>query len=123
MTQQVLGALEFRARLRAGREADLVALRGTRTDESGASRKWRGRRRGHRDRGGSSDSGGGFFEVSKKQTIDDVFNILEEELRSQYSLGYVSDVPIHLAEFRKIQLTVHQKGLVVQARDRYWAHH
>jgi VWFA-related protein len=71
----------------------------------------------------STDSGGGFFEVSKKQTIDDVFTILEEELRSQYSLGYVSDVPLRIAEFRKIRLTVNQKGLTVQARDRYWAHH
>jgi VWFA-related protein len=71
----------------------------------------------------STESGGGFFEVSKKQTIDDVFTILEEELRSQYSLGYVSDVPLRIAEFRKIQLTVNQKGLTVQARDRYWAHH
>ena len=57
------------------------------------------------------------------QTIDDVFTILKEELRSQYSLGYVSDVPIHTAEFRKIQLKVNQKGLIVQSRDRYWAHH
>ena len=71
----------------------------------------------------SQEAGGGFFEVSKKQTIDDVFTILKEELRSQYSLGYVSDMPIHIAEFRKIQLTVKQKGLIVQARDRYWAHH
>jgi len=31
----------------------------------------------------SREVGGGFFEVSKKQTIDDVFGILEEELRSQ----------------------------------------
>jgi VWFA-related protein len=71
----------------------------------------------------STEAGGGFFEVSKKQTIDDVFTILGEELRSQYSLGYVSDVALHIAEFRKIQLTVDQKGLTVQARDRYWAHH
>jgi VWFA-related protein len=71
----------------------------------------------------STDSGGGFFEVSRKQTIDDVFTILEEELRSQYSLGYVSDVPLRIAEFRRIQLTVNQNGLTVQARDRYWAHH
>jgi len=71
----------------------------------------------------SEEAGGGFFEVSKKQTIDDVFNILEEELRSQYSLGYVSDAPLHIAEFRKIKLAVNQKGLTVQARDRYWAHH
>lgn len=71
----------------------------------------------------SQEAGGGFFEVSKKQTIDDVYSILGEELRSQYSLGYVSDAPIHIAEFRKIQLKVKQQGLIVQARDRYWAHH
>ena len=71
----------------------------------------------------SQEAGGGFFEVSKKQSIDDVYSILQEELRSQFSLGYVSDVPIHIAEFRKIHLTVNQKGLIVQARDRYWAHH
>jgi VWFA-related protein len=71
----------------------------------------------------SREAGGGFFEVSKKQTLDNVFTILEEELRSQYNLGYVSDAPIHIAEFRKIKLEVNQKGLTVQARDRYWAHH
>jgi len=71
----------------------------------------------------SQEAGGGFFEVSKKQTIDDVYAVLGEELRSQYSLGYVSDMPLHIAEFRKIQLRVKQQGLIVQARDRYWAHH
>lgn len=70
----------------------------------------------------SNDSGGGFFEVSKKQTVDRIFDILQEELRSQYSLGYVSDKPITISEFRKIQLTVRQKGLLVQARHQFWAH-
>jgi VWFA-related protein len=69
----------------------------------------------------SDDSGGGFFEVSKKQTVDNMFAILEEELRNQYSLGYVSDKPVTLSEFRSIQLTAKQKGLQVQARRRYWA--
>jgi len=69
----------------------------------------------------SDDSGGSFFEVSKKQTIENMFDILEEELRNQYSLGYVSDRPITLSEFRSIQLTVKQKALQVQARRRYWA--
>jgi VWFA-related protein len=71
--------------------------------------------------GMSEDSGGSFFEVSKKQTVDDMFGILEEELRNQYSLGYVSDKPVTLSEFRNIQLTATQKGLRVQARRRYWA--
>ena len=69
----------------------------------------------------SNETGGSFFEVSKKQTVDQVFGILEEELRTQYSLGYVSDKPATISEFRTIQLTAKPKGLVVQARHRYWA--
>jgi VWFA-related protein len=69
----------------------------------------------------SEESGGTFFEVSKKQTVDQMFDILQEELRNQYTLGYVSDKPVGLAEFRTIQLTARQKGLVVQSRHRYWA--
>ena len=69
----------------------------------------------------SEDSGGSFFEVSKKQTVDSMFAILEEELRNQYSIGYVSDKPVTLSEFRAIQLAARQKGLQVQARKRYWA--
>jgi len=69
----------------------------------------------------SKETGGGFFEVTKKQTIDQIFDIIQDELRSQYSLGYVSDEPVRVSEFRRIQLTAKQKGLVVQARDRYWA--
>jgi len=69
----------------------------------------------------SRETGGGFFEVTKKQTIDQIFGVIQAELRGQYSLGYTSDVPVRISEFRKLQLTVKQKGLVVQARDRYWA--
>ena len=67
------------------------------------------------------ETGGGFFEVSKKLSIEQVFDQIQDELRSQYNLGYVSDIPVEISEFRKLQLTVKQKGLVVQARDRYWA--
>jgi VWFA-related protein len=69
----------------------------------------------------SNDSGGSFFEVTKKQTVDRIFDILQEELRNQYNLGYVSDKPVTLSGFRAIQLTARQKGLVVQARHQYWA--
>ena len=69
----------------------------------------------------SRETGGGFFEVSKRLSLDDIFAQLQEELRSQYNIGYVSDQPVSISEFRKIQLTTHQKGLTVQARGRYWA--
>jgi VWFA-related protein len=69
----------------------------------------------------SHETGGGFFEVSKKQSIDQVFSTIQDELRSQYSLGFVSDAAVGISEFRKLSLTVQQKGLIVQSRDRYWA--
>jgi VWFA-related protein len=69
----------------------------------------------------AKETGGGFFNVSKKNGIEQIFDAIQDELRSQYSLGYISDQPVRISEFRKLQLSVKQKGLVVQARDRYWA--
>ena len=69
----------------------------------------------------SKETGGGFFEVSKKRNIDQVFGVIEQELRSQYSLGFVSDQPVRVSEFRELQVAIREKGLIVQSRDRYWA--
>jgi VWFA-related protein len=69
----------------------------------------------------SEATGGGYFEVSKKQTIEHIFESIQEELRTQYSLGYVSDEPVTASGFRKIHLTTKKKGVVVQAKDRYYA--
>lgn len=69
----------------------------------------------------AKETGGAYFAVSKKLTVDQVYALIQEDLRSQYSLGYVSDRPAQVAEFRKIQLTVKRPGLIVNARDRYWA--
>ncbi|MBS1872525.1 MAG: VWA domain-containing protein [Acidobacteria bacterium] len=69
----------------------------------------------------SQDTGGAFFEVTRKLGIDQVFEVIQDELRSQYSIGYVSDKPVLISEFRRIQLSVRRKGLTVQARERYWA--
>jgi VWFA-related protein len=69
----------------------------------------------------SRETGGGYFEVSKKQNIDQIFDAIQDELRSQYSLGYVSDRPPTIGEFRKIQLKLATPGLTVQARNRYFA--
>ncbi len=69
----------------------------------------------------AKETGGGFFVVSKKLTIDQIYRVIEEELRSQYNLGFVSDQPVRVSEFRKLQLTADRKDLVVEARDKYWA--
>jgi VWFA-related protein len=69
----------------------------------------------------SKETGGGYFEVSKKTSVDQIYNQIEEELRNQYSLGYTSDRPDSESGFRKIEVTVKRKGLVVQARNGYYA--
>jgi len=69
----------------------------------------------------SKETGAGYFEVTKRQGIEQIFDVIQEELRSQYSLGYVSDTPVRISEFRKLQVTTKTRGLIVQARDRYWA--
>jgi VWFA-related protein len=69
----------------------------------------------------AKETGGSFFQVSKKQSIEQIYGIIEQELRSQYNLGFVSDQPVRVSEFRTLQLTSKRKDLIVQARDRYWA--
>jgi VWFA-related protein len=68
----------------------------------------------------SKETGGRFFEVSKKETVDKIYAEIEEELRSQYSLGYTPDKDTG-AGYHKIVVTVKDKELGVQARDGYYS--
>ena len=69
----------------------------------------------------SRETGGRFFEVSKKQSIDQIYASIEEELRNQYSLGYTPDKADAAPGYHKIHLTTTQKDLVVQTRDGYYS--
>ncbi len=68
----------------------------------------------------SKETGGGFFEVTKKLTVDGIFAQIEDDLRNQYSLGYTSDQPAAGGGYRVISLTVDKKNLTVQAREGYY---
>lgn len=68
----------------------------------------------------SKETGGAYFEVSKKKTVEAIYGEIEEELRNQYSIGYTSDRASTDDQFRTIQLRAKQKGLVVQARSGYY---
>jgi len=65
-------------------------------------------------------SGGRFFEVSKKETIDKIYADLDEELRSQYVLGYSPDKPDATPGYHKLHLMVKQKDAQVQTRDGFY---
>jgi VWFA-related protein len=93
----------------------------------GGGRGMHGRNRGQEQRPDgrkimekmARETGGGFFEAGKKQTIDQTFNQIQEELRSQYSLGYTPDKNTGPG-YRAIHVTTKQKNLIVQARDGYY---
>jgi len=69
----------------------------------------------------SKETGGRLFEVTKKQTVDQIYEQILQELRDQYILGYVPDKSPSSADYRKIHLVTTKKDLIVQARDGYYA--
>ncbi len=68
----------------------------------------------------SRETGGGFFEVSRKESIDQIYDRIEEELRNQYNLGFTPDNANAPSGFRKITVTVKQRGMIVQTREGYY---
>jgi VWFA-related protein len=68
----------------------------------------------------SRETGGRFFEVSKKLPIDKVYAAIEEDLRNQYSLGYSPDRTEEERSYHRIHLLTRRKELVVQTREGYY---
>jgi VWFA-related protein len=69
----------------------------------------------------SRETGGRFFEVTKKEPIDQIYTAIDEELRNQYALGYTPDKADATPGYHKIHLITKQKDLVVQTREGYYA--
>ncbi len=66
-------------------------------------------------------TGGRMFEGGKKRTLDEIFQIIENELRSQYSIGFAPVNAAHDGKFRKLDVRVRTKGLRVSVRRGYYA--
>ena len=69
----------------------------------------------------SKETGGRFFEVSKKESVGDIYTSIVEELRTQYSMGYTPDKDSTASGYHHVQLAVKKKDLTVQTRDGYYA--
>jgi len=68
----------------------------------------------------TQETGGRLFEVSKKQTVAQIYDQIAEELRAQYRLGYTPDQATASDGYHQIDLSVKGKGLTVQTRDGYY---
>jgi Mg-chelatase subunit ChlD len=92
----------------------------------GGSRGGGGRSQGHADGKQvmerlAQQTGGRFYEVSKKETIEQIYTSIGEELRNQYSLGFTPDLADAEGGYHKILVTTTQKDMTVQARDGYYS--
>jgi len=69
----------------------------------------------------SKETGGRFFEVTKKQTVGEIYDSIVEELRTQYNMGYTPDKDSTASGYHHVQLQVKKKDLTVQTREGYYA--
>jgi VWFA-related protein len=69
----------------------------------------------------SEDTGGHVFHIDNKLTLQDAFTQLQEEMRSQYAIGYTPTNPSKDGTFRKLEIKTTNKDWKVQARKGYYA--
>ncbi len=68
----------------------------------------------------SKETGGRFFEVSKKQLVGDIYTSIGDELRTQYSLGFTPDKDAAGEGYHRVLLQVKKKDMEVQTRAGYY---
>jgi VWFA-related protein len=69
----------------------------------------------------SDETGGRLLKVDRKHTLNDIFNQIQEEMRSQYAIGFSSTNPRKDGGFRKLEIKTRDKNQKVQARKGYYA--
>lgn len=69
----------------------------------------------------SEDTGGHVFHIDRKLSLQDAFTELQEEMRSQYAIGYTPTNPAKDGTFRKVEIRTTNKDWKVQARKGYYA--
>jgi VWFA-related protein len=69
----------------------------------------------------AEDTGGRVLKVNRKHSLEDVFGEIQEEMRSQYALGYTPADSNKDGSFRKIEIKLADKALRVHARKGYFA--
>lgn len=69
----------------------------------------------------SEETGGRVFRVGRKNSLQDIFKQIQEEMRTQYALAYTPTNSVKDGGFRKLEIRTAKKDLKVQARKGYYA--
>jgi VWFA-related protein len=68
----------------------------------------------------SEETGGRVFKVDRKNSLDDVFKQLQDEMRSQYSIAFTPANERKDGSYRQLDIKVANKDYKVQARKGYY---
>ncbi len=68
----------------------------------------------------SRRTGGQTYEVKRKQSLDQIFDDINNVVRNQYSIGYTPKRDLSETGFRKIELKLKNKRLEAQTRAGYY---
>ena len=69
----------------------------------------------------SDETGGQVYKVDRKHTLDEVFQELQDAMRSQYAIGYSPTNDVKDGSYRKVEVRAANKDFKVQARKGYYA--
>lgn len=69
----------------------------------------------------AEETGGRVFRLGRNRTLDEIFGEIQQELRSQYAIGYTPTNPVRDGSFRRVEIRTRNKALKVQARRGYYA--
>src|ERR1035438_9188024 len=69
----------------------------------------------------SDETGGRGYKVDRKHTLEDVFKELQDEMRSQYSIGFTPTNEVKDGGYRHLEVRLGNKDLKAQARKGYYA--
>jgi len=69
----------------------------------------------------ADETGGHVFRIDRKNALDEAFKELQDEMRSQYAIGYTPTNPAKDGTFRRIEIQTKNKDWKVQARKGYYA--
>ncbi len=66
-------------------------------------------------------TGGDVFSARSRADFERLYSLVTEEARNQYTLGYVPQDTDRRAEYHTIEVRVKRGGLVLLAREGYYA--
>jgi VWFA-related protein len=69
----------------------------------------------------SDETGGHVFKVDRKHPLEEIFQELQDEMRSQYAIGYTPINEVKDGSYRRLDVRTSSREYKVQARKGYYA--